>query len=833
MDTEVILPEGYEVIEEENEALPEGYEIVREESPYKDVVSKELRSKGYEPDFSEELERATEYGQSQFLKGVKKGATDIIPKPLQGPLGLFPEPEPGNPSGMAGEFVGSTLPISQYLKGSNYLYNLAQKSPYFKKTLGALGNITGAFLGGAGYEASKDIAKGELPDVNTILEHGTEWAILDAALRTAGATGSFAVRLLTKAKETGKPEWKLVNEVYNGLKEQGIDVGKDSRIEAKALSILEDIGKKEVTPRNLKEPPKPPKAVDQVKVKSMQESVDELAEPILPEAQKENLNVNRIVEDVERKGIDDRISSIGRKATDDAALGETIQRGVNDARDAAKAQYKPFYDEVEERASSIIAEPKTTASVAGNLIQILEELKTRPAGYSTVINNIENVLKDIGYTVQRNKATGEIEQIIQTGQPGLEKLIELGRRLNEVVEYDVLDRTVKDRINPVARAVKNDIRESLRAVDEDLLASWELAEQSFGINAKKFGRDSIRKIRGNQALESIPKTIESSTALNDLRAVLPPSQMRDVERHVLDKMNRMSESKAMEFMRKVQSGLSQESRQLAEDIIKSKKPINKQSIQSRRERLAETIDEDLAAAMNTGKRPTKTLELWQNPRGQKLVKESLETHPQKKELLKYLENQTLQDMAQSIVNKEGGIDALKLKQMMENPAIRNNLRELGGQEAVDFFEQLAEKSEKFKRNAEKLVTEKLGVAKNTAYEVTPSGQIKYKVDVSSKGERGKQLLKKGMEQTFPLAAKIQKALDTLGFTGKVTLNLFTLIKFGFLKGALVPISVNAMKKLATSSKARHAFNKVAQKQYDPVEFIAAVEALGKALEESE
>lgn len=824
MESEVELPQGYEIVEEETPELPKGYEIVGEEMPYVDTVSQNLREQGVEPDASEEFERAAERGNVHATKGLISGLTFGLSEHVPG---LKTEP---NAATTTGELIGSVAPIEKFLKGSEYLYKLAQKSPYFKKTLGALGNLTGAFLGGAGYESAKDIAKGELPSMEKVLEHGAEWALLDGALRAAGAGGSFAVSLLKKSRATKQPEWKIVNEVYNGLREQGVDVAKDARIEAKALSILEDIG----------QPSKPKGIYREVKPKKIEEmnkSVENLSEPILPEAKPEELNINRVVEDTERKAIDERIASVGRRAADDAQLGKEVQEGINTAREAAKAEYKPFYNEVEEGARHITANPQSTARVAGNIILALEEIKTSPTGYSTVIKNLEDILGDIGYQIQRTKAPkgqkGQIELIVQNREVPLSRLTELGRRLNEVVEYDVLDKTVKDRLKPVVRAVKNDIRESLGAVNEDLLASWELAEEAFGVNAQKFGRDSIRKIRGTQAHEAIPKMMESATGLNDLRAVLPPAQMKDVERHVLEQMNKMTEQKAKDYLRKVQSGLSTQSREIADDIIRSKRPINKESIQSRRGRLAETIDEDLSSAMNTGKRPTKTLELWQNPRGQKLVRESLETHPQKKELLKYLENQTMQDMAQSILTKEGAIDAAKLKQMMENPAIRNNLRDLGGQEAVDFFEGLSEKMKGFKNNADRLVTEKLGVQKGTPYEVNKHGQFKHKIDTSSTGERGRELLKKSIEQTFPLAAKINKALDLLGFTGKVTLNLFTLIKFGFLKGALLPIATNAVKKMATSSKVRHAFNQVSKKQNDPVAFLAAVEQLGKALEEED
>lgn len=779
------------------------------EEPYRDVVSENLRAQGYEPEFSEELERAGEAGIAEAYRGLLSGASLGITENIPGL-------KPGEGfSAKTGEFIGSVLPIDFLATQiGKPLLNVAKKSPYFKRTVQALANITGIGLAGGTYEAGQKITKEhELPSVNEVLEHGFEWAALDAILRAGGKAGSFAVELAKTARKTKKPEFKLVNEVYTELKQQGIDVGKDKRAGAKALSILEDISKEKPTKGEVRK-------VSEKQFKEMDNSLDQLSEPILPEAKEPNLNVNNAVENIENAEVRAKIDSVGRRAVDDADLGKDIQKSVNDAREASKAEYKPFYDEVEEGSRFITTTPKETAKVSGELIKGLEELRTSPTGYKTVIKTIEDVLQDAGYQIQRSKS-GEIESIIQSTEVPLSKMLELGRRLNEVVDYDVLEFSIKDRLKPVVRAVKSDIRSALEGADEDLLAAFELAEKAYAMRASKFGRESIRKIRGTQALENIPKQLESATALNDLRAVLSGKEMQNVERDILEKMNRMTEVKAQDFLRKIKSGLSKESQNIADDIIKSKKPLSKQSLQSRRQRLHEAVDADLTIAMNTGKRPKKTLDLWQNPRGQKLVREALETNPQKKELLEYLQKQTLQDMAKTII-KDGTIDTKVLSEMMDNTAIRNNLRDLGGEEAVNFFNQLAHRAENLKKNAQELVTETLGTQKGVK-----------KVKEVSTGEKGQQILKRMAEADYPLAAKVQKGLDFLGFTGKGVFSLFTLMKFGILKAALVPLATTILKRMTTSNRVRKAFIEASKKQTDPVAFIAAMEELSRAIDEED
>ena len=145
-------------------------------------------------------------------------------------------------------------------------------------------------------------------------------------------------------------------------------------------------------------------------------------------------------------------------------------------------------------------------------------------------------------------------------------------------------------------------------------------------------------------------------------------------------------------------------------------------------------------------------------------------------------------------------------------------------EAVEFFEDLSQRANNLKKNTQELVTEKLG---------QPSGEkSKFKTpEMKSKGERGQSMLQKKADKDFPMASRIRKFLDFLGVSGKVTLNLFTLMKFGVLKGMMAPVATKVLQKMATSPRVRKAFIKASQRNLDTTAFIAAIEELDQALDE--
>ncbi len=608
------------------------------------------------------------------------------------------------------------------------------------------------------------------------------------------------------------------------MREQGVDISTEKRAGAKALSILEDIaeGKPTSGVKNREIPVQ--------EVKKMEEKLPELAEPVLPEAQEVKINPEQLIADAEKQGIRSRIDAIGQRVTTDSELGNEIKEGIEREWKAKRAEYQPYYQEVNEKAKYIVANPETTADAAGDMLILLEELKTKPDKYAKVISTLETALKDIGYTIQRDTKTQQIENIIKSTDVGTDKLIELGRRLNEIVNYDVIDRSIQDRLKPIVKRVKADIRSTLNGVDKDLGAAFDLAEEAHGITERKFNRKLIRKIRGSEDLEDVVKGVNSATDLKDLRDVVDPKTMRNVEREILEKMEKMNEARSQDFLRRVSSGLSKDSRKLAEDIVASKRPLGKRSSQTQKDLLQDTVDGDLYTSMLTGERPAKTLKLWQNPRGNKLVREALETHPQKALLTNYLQKQTMQDMAASIITKDGHVNVEALSQLMKNPAMEANIRDLGGEEAVQFFKKLADRTEGFKKNANQLGTEALKTNKEV---LKKEAQGVGRKEPPPTREKGRQILKRMANKDYPLAARVSRALDLLGFSGKVNLTLFTALKFGLIKGALIPIAGQTLLKMATSPRVRKAFIEASKPIHDPIKFIAPVEALGVALDEGD
>ena len=98
-------------------------------------------------------------------------------------------------------------------------------------------------------------------------------------------------------------------------------------------------------------------------------------------------------------------------------------------------------------------------------------------------------------------------------------------------------------------------------------------------------------------------------------------------------------------------------------------------------------------------------------------------------------------------------------------------------------------------------------------------------------QKGKDILQRMAKKDYPTYFAAKKALDSLGFHGKVAFSVFTYMKFGLLKPVVATLGVKAIKKLATSRKAREALIKASQNQINPVAFITAMEALGEEITE--
>src|SRR5690606_2766999 len=102
------LPQGW-VIEEEEEVLPDGWSVEGEAVSTKDKRCREdfipEVIEGYEPDFSEEMERWGSYGERQGLKGMASGLTFGLSEYIPGMKA------PEGAGGTISKTIGSLAPL--------------------------------------------------------------------------------------------------------------------------------------------------------------------------------------------------------------------------------------------------------------------------------------------------------------------------------------------------------------------------------------------------------------------------------------------------------------------------------------------------------------------------------------------------------------------------------------------------------------------------------------------------------------------------------------------------------------------------------------------------
>ena len=812
-DEETSLP--VEQQEKEPDPLSSYYED--SQPVYTDVVSEELRSKGYEPDPSEEFERAAEFGTAEATRGLFKGAS----------LG-FSEYIPGlktgdNIAATTGEVIGSFLPISALSKiFNNPLTKLASKSPVLTSQLTSLANLTGSFLSGGTYgtitEANK---KKQMPSTDDFLEHGATWALLDGALQAAGGTARFAKALLSKAEKTKKPDWKVLNETINQMREEGVDFTNPERVQAKALSILEETGAPKVAEESSEIASQSKKLTDRKVEKKVFNELEEgtTPEPYFP---REFVAIE-VIDNASNEALEASIESIAPRAATEKQLGENIKAEIDKGLKDAEESYRPAYELAEEAASRKFTVPEQTAKIATDTLRNLEALKTKPEGYNQVIKTLQTALEDAGFVINRTE-DGVIESVIsQKDVPG-NKLMELGRRLNKIIKYESIDKNVQDRLKPVVQSIKQDIRTLLKN-DKDALEMYDNAEKEFAQAANKFGKDSIRKIRKMEAGEKVAKLIRNPTNLADLKETVNPKQFREIERELLEHMRNLSEDRARAFYREIRPHLNPETQAVGEEILESKipraEPSRKEAL---RAKTKDVVINDLSKATITGERPEAALKLWKTREGQQLIKEALKDNPNKKEILDYLSQQSLKDLTASIVNEQGQINFKKLNEFLKDPAAMENIRLIAGQEGVNFFKNL----ETIAKRAEKNLSIMEGrIDKGSAKDRAEASKI-----LAKKGEARFEKMKQAeIDKTRDsLLYKIDDYFKSFGIKTKGLLALLGLTKFGIPGVIEATAAYELISRLLKNKKVQSALKQAAGPRTNPAALFNAYEALDKAVE---
>ena len=865
------LYEDEENVEASNDPLAGLYE----DSPtaYSNVVDEELKSKGYEPDITEEFERMYELGDRESAKGLIAGGTLGLSK-------LVPGLKPGdNIAALGSEFIGSFIPINAL---SNViaapLVNLASKSPVFQSQLSSLASMmsmaaTGSVVGGL--EEATKTGEFKMPSSEDVVTHGAIWAAIDAAIRGAGFTGRFAKALYNAVKGSGSTEAKIMNELASRIGTESLGESPE-KISEKAMKILDELGQQKST-KELSLPEKIPG-----KTEKISEEVFDNTQKIAEDLQNRKIvkldftkpdqkipqpyhpgefEADKIADEVINNEVKQAIEEFAPAAENEMAFGKDVIADIESTNKKAEEAYDKLYQKASEGTANKVANVENTAnSILDQLIKLSEhDFKTTPEGYKKATGQLMSMLEDLGYTVIHD-VNGKIDKILKVSDVNLNKVIELKRRGNKLAKYDLKESGAQDFLKDPLHNLRADIRTGYGPKNSAERKAFEQAENMFGENQEKLKRQAAKTARYTEKPESIARLVRTPSGLQDVKQVVSPEQFKKIERSLLDHMQKMEEGKARTFYKELRPQLSKDAQAIAEQIIESKIPPKAPGkMELMRQKIKTSFMDDLAQSSITGERPDKALKLWKTKEGQQIIKETLNDNPNKKEILDYLTDQSFKDFSESIMNNEGKIDFKKLKNLVKDPATLENIRMMGGEDAVTFLKQAEQLSARVDRNLslirgridkgsiqsrkevedalrskykDRLSREKKKTKTEAISEelISPKGAKGRKELQQLASERGSQKLGKIAEERKgnDLFRKFEDWLKGLGEGNKVLMTIFGINFIGAstLGGSI--IAAKALERAVKSPALRAAYRRAASsKAESPLYFMNAIEQISK------
>ena len=772
------------------------------------------------------------------------------------------------------KMIGSVAPIEGLFLLNKPLRILAEKSPVAAKQLGSLARIVQAGMVGAEYKTIQDVVeKGELPSEDDIITHGAEWALLDAAFQATGAAGNFAKSLFSKSKSTGESSFRLLNDTITRLRNEGVDFSQPEIVSAKALSVLEDLPVPSGSEKKIAIPEKKLSKTEQAAQQAINESnvtpsdlkekkVDELFFDTIDDIhqQEPSKPTLEIAEDLKQEAEKplptEELDRFHQRPESTQQVGRDIKESVNQQLERAREEYNPLYQQAQEEAPYVTAETSSIAQVAARSLQNLESLATRPAGYQNVINTILSVFRDIGFQVQRDEQGRFLNAVGSPGQTPVSNLMELGKRLNEIVEYDILEPSIKNSLKPITNRVKNTIRNSLENSSPEAYEAFVEAERRFADTAQKFGKPPIVKIRKEHYVEQIPQEAIKPTSIDDLAQILTPGQFRQIEREILENINAKSYNEARKAFSEIGNKFSPEGRQMARRILENKRP-KPVTVLNRNE-----LEDSIVNKLSKPGRPTSLINYWKTKAGNQEIKNALKNNPNRERIFQYLEKQSMFDFASEFVDSSGKIDFKSFEKFLKKETNINAIRDIGGQEAVDFFLQIGRtrkalerrielfnktierqarsyKSDRqfYERSREALekakTTKSIEVAKKHFSEASERLADRKKTIKQQNGDSlGDKILQKMARKQAPTFFAMEDFFNELGIPGKTLLGILGLHNLGFLKAGASYAVGKLLYKLAKKKAIRNKFSKaVSSESRNPSEMFALFKDVELSLDE--
>lgn len=546
---------------------------------------------------------------------------------------------------------GTEFALMQFLTGGagGLLPAMEQHAPRAAKFFGHPGNPVKEFktgaLFGAGGQLAEEMGGGGVSQFLT------------------GAAAAMSPSAAAKALEFGK-----------GATELGKDLFKANKLPEGTPKFLEGVGEKAAADLELSQRDvagRVAKTGDEAAT-TFEKMIDDVSEPSMKDTGTfRAADVENELLDANQRSL---LNQVSRYEGTQKEAWEVLQKTVNAEYDAAKASYSQKYQNVEQAAQGLAVLPTRTQEAVESILSDLEKSIVKApeeGGVKATLQGILTGLRDIA------GAKGHVP---------VSALLASKRSINRLLEKADIVAAPVDLLKPVSRAIKEDAKGGL-ARRPSALRQFEEAEAEFQSAQKKYNNDAMLKMRRSENPESLTPEFTKPSNLERLKQALGPyvSNKDLADRLVIEHIAKASKQSAAEMAKESRKYMGQKGQTALDKILEYGNDLTSQG----QKRLARgNLLADLQQAATTGSRPDYALKLMRNSKGYSIVKEALNNSPSGKRMFKALQEMTMRDMMNSIIDDAGRVDFMKAKDIFKDPFLRHLAKESVGEKGLKFLENL-------------------------------------------------------------------------------------------------------------------------------------------------
>lgn len=371
-------------------------------------------------------------------------------------------------------------------------------------------------------------------------------------------------------------------------------------------------------------------------------------------------------------------------------LNVTPEQGGRAIQEAANEVFNQEVIQAERSAYS--AAKQSAENLSGTAPRTLEEAKklranlvatTPSTEQNPVINYLNGLISDLETVTPAStkpasklldasgKPVTAATEIAESSSPTVKKandMITLVQNGNQAVNYSSELREQSHRLIPIINTLREETGQVL-SKSPTAAGLYADANTLHARNAETWGTKYMRNVRFAENPESIITQSKRASNIRNLKQAVPNIQIQNVaERLIVDDITKAgSTASNLKTVSDLAPELSVNAQNAAHELINVKDPLTSPG---GRALVRNQILKDAAQSVNTGKRPDQVLDLMGTPKGYNIVRETLNTSPQGREMFQSFQRLFMEDLFTAVRDPSGRIDFSKAKNVFKNPETR-------------------------------------------------------------------------------------------------------------------------------------------------------------------